>query len=150
MDEGTYSFPLFLFGNSIYSFLELSITNHQVPLSPMKERMFSAVEMRRVDESDEAGFLGTLTDLERFKVIHKQEKGLRYSEYLQNSNVRNKFKVISTFKTDEAEDWEFVAIMEGIDYPIYVVTFNIDLPTKVKTLDTPDYPDQTSASREFK
>eukprot|EP00350_Pseudokeronopsis_sp_OXSARD2_P012380 CAMPEP_0170542676 /NCGR_PEP_ID=MMETSP0211-20121228/2035_1 /TAXON_ID=311385 /ORGANISM="Pseudokeronopsis sp., Strain OXSARD2" /LENGTH=116 /DNA_ID=CAMNT_0010845827 /DNA_START=737 /DNA_END=1087 /DNA_ORIENTATION=- len=116
----------------------------------MKERMFSAVEMRRVDESDEAGFLGTLTDLERFKVIHKQEKGLRYSEYLQNSNVRNKFKVISTFKTDEAEDWEFVAIMEGIDYPIYVVTFNIDLPTKVKTLDTPDYPDQTSASREFK
>jgi len=46
MDESNRNFPLFFMGNSINTFMKLSISNEQVPLNPMNELRDASLQMR--------------------------------------------------------------------------------------------------------
>jgi len=51
-------------------------------------------------------------------------------EFNKQNFLRKKFQVISTFSTEYSKDNydnEFIAVMESYDYPIYVITYNIEM-----------------------
>ena len=44
------------------------------------------------------------------------------------SALKSKFQVVATYKSDEKrEGEEFIAIMEGVKLPIYVITYSVDM-----------------------
>lgn len=49
------------------------------------------------------------------------------SDFLKEMTLTKKFQVIATLKTGDSPKDEFIAIMESLDLPIYVFTYNIEM-----------------------
>lgn len=67
--------------------------------------------------------------------FNRQNSGLRLHEFEREIMLTKKFQVVATFKDehfihkdlDTSEEGEFIAIMEGLDLPIYIITYNIEM-----------------------
>ena len=68
--------------------------------------------------------------------FNRQSSGLRLQEFAKEITLTKKFQVVatilnpnvpSTSNTEEEEQNEFIAIMEGLDLPIYIITYNIEM-----------------------
>ena len=53
--------------------------------------------------------------------------GLTLRDFKKHSELRLKYSVLATFNTNKDSDEEFIAIMEGRDLPIYVITYNVEI-----------------------
>lgn len=60
-------------------------------------------------------------------VFNRQETGLKLNEFNKNTQLRKKFHVLATFKTEESKEREYIAIMEAFKLPIYIITYNIEM-----------------------
>lgn len=146
---------MFFFGTSVYTFLKLSITNEQVPITPMKDHMFQNLNQRLLIDTEDSFMLNGLENalaeqmFTEAKVFVRQEKGLLWRDFQQNSILRNKFRVVSTFKTAEEPKYEFVALLEGTNYPIYVFGFNIEGKNLVEDKEVEEVIDLSAETRSF-
>ena len=68
--------------------------------------------------------------------FNRQNSGLRLQEFSKELTLTKKFQVVATilnpnvpttYNTEDEEQSEFIAIMEGLDLPIYIITYNIEM-----------------------
>ena len=53
--------------------------------------------------------------------------GLLYQNFMQSQYLSHKFDVIATVKSPKKDYAQFVAIMENKNFPLFVITYNIEM-----------------------
>ena len=71
-------------------------------------------------------------DMLQSKFFNRQNSGLRLLDFEKELTLTKKFQVVATFQNPDGvkqgdEHSEFIAIMEGLDLPIYIITYNIEM-----------------------
>ena len=99
----------------------------------MLEYTNTNMQLRLVKQPKATVLLESINDQEAFnlfqdsQVFNRQEAGLRLSDFEKNDLLRKRFQVIATFLTEDKKDNEFIAIMEALDFPVYIITYNIEM-----------------------
>lgn len=65
--------------------------------------------------------------MQKSEFFNRQGFGLKVSDFLKEMTLTKKYQVIATLKTGDNPKDEFIAIMESLDLPIYVFTYNIEM-----------------------
>ena len=53
--------------------------------------------------------------------------GILYSDFVRSTYLKSRFDVLATFEMKDDKEEEFVAIMEATEYPLYVMTYNMEM-----------------------
>lgn len=53
--------------------------------------------------------------------------GILYSDFVRSTYLKSRFDVLATIHKETEKEDEFVAIMEAIEYPLYVMTYNLEM-----------------------
>lgn len=122
-------FPLFLMGNSLTTLVRAkqSSSNHLTAIKPMRHESF---EVKLIVEPSDSYLFNQMSPSETqavfntAKLFNKEVSGLRIEDLTMDSALKNKYKPLAVFATD---DEQVVAIAEGVKVPLYAFAYGIEL-----------------------
>jgi hypothetical protein len=140
-------FPMFMMGKSHHSFIKKLGLSSSALQNMMKYRNLN-VEINLLKEHKDTFFLHQLQfdpshnhAFHQGKFFNRQHTGIRIKDLVSDDRLKKWITPIATFKgsgdtikeltndtiTPYDKDFEFIAIAEGKDLPLYLFTYNIEM-----------------------
>ena len=124
---------MFMMGNAMQTLVH-TMTRKSKFLSSMDEFSDKCFEISLVGKPDDH-FLVNGIEREEYqamfnvaKFLNLQSSGLRLKELVDDPKVSRHLKAVATYEMEiENADEQFIAIAEGVDLPLYVFTYQVEM-----------------------
>lgn len=119
---------MFFMGNTLTTLVQ-AVQEMQGRLTPMQELTNNALTISMLGQPDDHYLFFGMSRKEYqavfnvAKFLNQQASGLTVSKLDGDSKMRRLFKPVAVYDTDD----EFIAIAEGIEIPLYIFTYQVEL-----------------------